>query len=147
MTEILIINEAYPDRQKWIDFMNKEMKVRSFPDKIKGCVDIDHKEIEEYFTALLKRNGLDIKIKRAWIHFMAPKANHSAGHDHDVNVAVVYLQIPKDSGNLKLIDINRTIIPEENMLVVIPRLAKHSMSTNNSDGMRLAMGFTFDTSN
>ena len=59
---VLIINEAYPDRQKWIDHMNKEMKIRTFADKIKGCVDIDQNEIEEWIPILLKEDLSAITI-------------------------------------------------------------------------------------
>lgn len=127
--------------------MNKAMRERTFHDKIKGCVDIDHTKIEQYFTELLKKQGLDVKILRAWIHFMMPGSDHEAGHKHEDDIGVYYLQAPKNSGNLRFDDLNSEIEPEEDQFIIVPALTTHSMLENKSTGIRVAMGFPFEVLN
>ncbi len=141
--KLIILREKLPDKEKWLAYMVEQMNVRTFHDKIKGCVDIDHTKIEPFFKKLLLKKGLDITIDKAWIHFMAPGSDHRHGHEHSHDTGVYYLQIPENSGLLHFNKTKEFITPEEDMLVVVPKLITHSMTENKSNGVRIAMAFAF----
>lgn len=121
--------------------MLKEMEKREFADGIKGCVDISPGIIEGCFDEVLVSHGYSTEIERAWIHFMAPGSDHAAGHTHAHDTAVYYLQTYPDSGDLKFNDEGTILHPEDNQFVFVPALENHSMTKNNSSGIRLAMAF------
>lgn len=127
--------------------MNHEMDARTFTHPNKGCVDIDYKKVEPFLLKLLQSKGIEGKILRAWIHFMAPGSNHNSGHTHAKDIGVYYLQAPKNCGNLRFDGTNEIIEPAEGKFVIIPKLTVHSMAENKSDGVRLAMGFPFEVIN
>ena len=141
---IVTVNEEFPDKDLWIDFMNKEMKIRDFPDKIKGCVDIDHTKIEPFFMTLLERLDQNGKITRAWIHFMTPGSDHDTGHNHQTDTGVYYLQTAKNTSKLRFPDLDIEIEPYDGLFVIVPAKEIHAMTENKSDGIRLTLAFCIE---
>ena len=142
--KIITVHEEFPDKEQWIKFMNKEMKIHNFPDKIKGCVDIDHTKIEPFFTELLKKLSMNGKITRAWIHFMAPSSDHDTGHNHQTDTGVYYLQVSKNTSKLRFPNLDIEIEPHEGLFVVIPAKEIHAMTENKSNETRLTLAFSFE---
>ena len=130
-----------PERFDLIEYINHEIEKKDFPDKIKGCVDINPDMIPNGVLNTLEKLGYNREITRAWIHFMDPGSDHASGHIHEHDTAVVYLQTYEGSGDLKFNDSNEILHPENDMLAIVPALENHSMTTNESPFRRLAMAF------
>lgn len=142
--KIITVHEEFPDRDQWIQFMNREMKVRDFPDKIKGCVDIDYTKIEPFFTGLLKKLDMSGKITRAWIHFMASGSDHDTGHNHQTDTGVYYLQTTKNTSKLRFPNLDIEIEPHDGLFVVVPAKEIHAMTENKSNETRLTLAFSIE---
>ena len=144
LSKITVTQVSFFKKQKLIEIMNKQILEFNWLDSTKGNFDIDVKEIDYFFVPLIKDIfDLHVRIKRAWLHFMKNGASHSS-HEHVEPTAVYYLQVPKNSGNLILHNIKETIVPKENDFLIVPALAKHSITENKSDRIRIVLAMLLE---
>lgn len=78
-----------------------------------------------------------------------PRHAHHRWHSHGgaSTIAVFYIQIPNDSGNIEFKHDNKTvsITPYEGLLLIAPAGIEHRVLPNNSNDDRISMAFNFDT--
>jgi hypothetical protein len=104
-------------------------------------------QAETYAASLLGMSMLKLR-SGFWINDMGPNAVTSE-HDHDdydeLLSAVYYVQVPKNSGELIIVDqYSRTIVtPEAGMFMFFAPNVRHAVSINNSDKRRLSIGMNF----
>ena len=112
------------------------------PNMIKGNIQYQPEEVDSFFYDLIKENNLGTKITEARTHFMRKGAVYDYPHDHHLDTGVYYLQVPKNSGVLK---IDKTkIAAKEGLFVIIPANTMHTISKNKSKEVRIAFVFCIE---
>lgn len=101
-------------------------------------------DLDPFFLNVIEQYNLGTKITYPRVHFMMPNASHEAGHNHQTATGVYYLQIPKNSGNLKFPYLHVEIEPHEELLVIVPAKEIHAISKNTSNEIRLALAFCIE---
>jgi len=105
------------------------------------------KQAECYAAGLLEMSADQLR-SGFWINDMGPNAVTSE-HDHDdydeLLSGVYYVQVPKDSGELNIVDqYSRTIVtPQAGMFVFFAPSVRHSVSVNRSSERRISIGMNF----
>ena len=75
---------------------------------------------------------------------MKPGADHNAGHNHQTDTGVYYLQAPKNCSKLIFPNLGIEIEPHDGLFVVVPAKEIHLMTENKSDEIRLALAFCIE---
>ena len=95
------------------------------------------------------------KIDEMWINISSFGCynglhSHSSYNNKPSNLSgVLYLKVPKDSGNIVFydpFDMNKAInfSPEEKMIIIFPDQLLHSVEPNQSDEDRISIAFNFN---
>lgn len=104
-------------------------------------------QAELYVSQLLGKPAEKLR-SGFWINDMGPNEVTSE-HDHDeydeLMSGVYYVQVPKDSGELVIVDRHcRTLVtPQAGMFVFFSPDVRHSVSVNNSCERRISIGMNF----
>ncbi len=126
------------DKKKYLDNTFYEIENKFFSDPHKQFIYLEPSRVQDNFQELFFRMGKNYKVTAAWIHVLSPGYGYDP-HQHEMDTGVYYLKAPKNSGNLVLDDLNVEITPEEDMFVIVPGGTHHSIKTNNSKELRIAL--------
>jgi hypothetical protein len=105
-------------------------------------------EQAESYAKNLQKNPQQKLRSGFWINDMGPD-EVTTEHDHDdydeILSGVYYVQVPKDSGELVIVDKHsRTLVtPQAGMFVFFAPDVLHSVSVNRSEERRISMGMNF----
>lgn len=95
--------------------------------------------IDRNFQGVFKELKIAPRVVDAWLNAFPVGHSSMAGHNHANEVWIYYLNVPKNSGNLILVDQDTEYEPKENDLVVIPKGQNHKVTENKSDGFRISL--------
>jgi len=133
---ITTLTHLIDGKMKFMEKVYTEIEKNNFGDPTKGTFYLENDLVQKLMQPIFDNIKINYRVSLAWVHFMAPGASHTM-HNHQHDIGVYYLKIPKDSGNLVFED--SEIIPRDNLFVLIPAEKKHSMATNNSNKNRITM--------
>lgn len=113
------------------------------PNSIPEIQDIIER-LKQAAAQFLTKSATDLKFG-FWFNAMSP-GDQTTLHCHDdfdeILSGVYYIKVPDQSGNLVLqLEKELEILPKEGMMVLFSPSLKHHVTINNSDHMRLSIGF------
>lgn len=141
--KLITLKQRIENKQDFIDEVCHMLNTGSFidPQRIFFYFKIDR--IQKMMEPIFKKLKLDVKITQAWVHIMAPGADHTT-HNHEHDTGVLYLVAPKNSGNLYFDDFGITVPIEEDLFVLVDAKVKHSITKNKSKDMRITLAFAME---
>ena len=98
---------------------------------------------EELFNLCIATTNLKNSLEHIWININSP-GSYNRWHQHpntDI-VCVLYIQVPKNSGNIELRGkVNASITPHSGLLLIFPGDTEHQVTVNNSKEDRISLAF------
>ena len=117
-----------------------EMRKKSYqPDAKIGLLFLDTERINRLFQPYFKILGVDVKVVKAWFHFMIKGGERTTPHTHGNQTALYYLQIPENSAEMFFEKTGETIKPIEDDFFIFDGNMKHGITEHQSDKIRLAI--------
>lgn len=98
---------------------------------------------EELFNNCITTANLKNPLEHIWININSPKSfNRWHGHPNTDIVCVLYIQVPKNSGNIELRGkVKASITPYSGLLLLFPGDVEHRVTVNNSTEDRISLAF------
>lgn len=117
-----------------------EMRKKSYQSNAKiGLLFLDAERINKLFQPYFKILGVDVKVVKAWFHFMTKGGERTTPHEHGNQTALYYLQIPEGSAKMFFENTKEIINPVEDDFFIFDGNIKHGITEHQSDEIRLAI--------
>lgn len=141
--ELITLKQKIENKQEFLDEVSHKLNTGNFIDPQRIFFYYENDRIQKIMEPIFNELKLDVKIIQAWVHIMAPGADHTT-HNHEHDTGVLYLIAPKNSGNLYFDDFGITIPIEEDLFVLVPAKEKHSITKNKSKEMRITLAMAME---
>ena len=141
MKQVTILRQKLPAKEQLLKLVKGHIDNGNFSDPARKFIYFPVDYIQELMKPILDKLDVNYKVTVAWVHILAPGAFHTT-HNHADDTVVYYLNTPPNSGNLVFPDRQQEIIPEEDMLVIVPARERHSININKSNKPRIALAFS-----
>lgn len=106
-----------------------------------GLWEIDLEWAKNTFEPVMKENGFNLVVTRAWVHFME-RGGFRQTHQHNaIKTGLYYVTVPEGSAKMILDDTNTVFEPVEGDFYILPCMISHSVTEHQSDERRWAIAF------